>query len=33
MSLAFYMDEHIHSAITVGLRLRDVDVLTVCINY
>ncbi|NJK75460.1 MAG: DUF5615 family PIN-like protein [Oscillatoriales cyanobacterium RU_3_3] len=29
MSLAFYMDEHIHSAITVGLRLRDVDVLTV----
>lgn len=29
MSLAFYRDEHIHSAITVGLRLRDVDVLTV----
>jgi len=29
MSLALYMDEHIHSAITVGLRLRDVDVLTV----
>jgi Domain of unknown function (DUF5615) len=29
MSLPLYMDEHIHSAITVGLRLRDVDVLTV----
>nr|CAD5972088.1 hypothetical protein NO713_03891 [Planktothrix pseudagardhii] len=29
MSLAIYMDEHIHSAITVGLRLRDIDVLTV----
>ena len=29
MSLAFYMDEHIHRAITAGLRLRGVDVLTV----
>ncbi|NJL36258.1 MAG: DUF5615 family PIN-like protein [Leptolyngbyaceae cyanobacterium RM2_2_4] len=29
MTVAFYMDEHIHYAITVGLRLRDVDVLTV----
>ncbi|MBE9226875.1 DUF5615 family PIN-like protein [Phormidium sp. LEGE 05292] len=29
MSLALYMDEHIHSAITVGLRLRDIDVLTI----
>jgi len=29
MSIAFYMDEHVHSGITVGLRLRDVDVLTV----
>lgn len=29
MTLALYMDEHIHSAITIGLRLRDVDVLTV----
>lgn len=28
MTVALYMDEHIHSAITVGLRLRDVDVLT-----
>lgn len=29
MSIALYMDEHVHRAITVGLRLRDVDVLTV----
>jgi len=29
MTVAFYMDEHTHSSITVGLRLRDVDVLTV----
>ncbi len=29
MSIALYMDEHIHRAITVGLRLRGVDVLTV----
>ncbi len=29
MSLALYMDEHVHRAITSGLRLRDVDVLTV----
>lgn len=28
MSIALYMDEHIHRAITVGLRLRGVDVLT-----
>lgn len=29
MSVTFYMDEHVHRAITVGLRLRGVDVLTV----
>ena len=29
MTVALYMDEHIHSSITVGLRFRDVDVLTV----
>ncbi len=29
MSVAFYMDEHIHRAITSGLRLRGIDVLTV----
>ena len=29
MSVAFYMDEHIHGAITAGLRSRGVDVLTV----
>ena len=29
MSLSLYMDEHVHRAISVGLRLRDVDVLTV----
>jgi hypothetical protein len=28
MTIALYMDEHVHRAITVGLRLRDVDVLT-----
>lgn len=28
MPLAFYMDEHIPKAITLGLRLRGVDVLT-----
>ena len=29
MSLALYMDEHIHRAVTAGLRLRGIDVLTV----
>lgn len=29
MSLAFYMDEHVPKPITVGLRIRSVDVLTV----
>lgn len=29
MTIALYMDEHIPRAITVGLRLRGVDVLTV----
>ena len=29
MSVAFYMDEHVHSQITVALRLQSVDVLTV----
>ncbi len=29
MSVSFYMDEHIHRAITLGLRLRGIDVLTV----
>ena len=28
MSVAFYMDEHVPRAISVGLRLRGVDVLT-----
>ncbi len=28
MPLAFYMDEHVPSPITVGLRIRAVDVLT-----
>lgn len=28
MSVALYMDEHVHRAITAGLRLRGVDVLT-----
>ena len=29
MSIALYMDEHIHQGITDGLRQRGVDVLTV----
>lgn len=29
MTLAFYMDENVPRPITIGLRLRDVDVLTV----
>ncbi len=29
MTLAFYMDEHVHRAITNALKLRTVDVLTV----
>lgn len=29
MAIALYMDEHVHRAITVGLRLRGIDVLTV----
>lgn len=29
MSVGLYMDEHVHRAITVGLRLCQVDVLTV----
>lgn len=29
MTIALYMDEHIRRAITAGLRLRGVDVLTV----
>ncbi len=29
MSLAFYMDEHVPRSITAGLRLRNVNVLTV----
>ena len=28
MALAFYMDQHVPRAITVGLRLRGVDVIT-----
>ena len=28
MSLALYMDVHVHRAITTGLRLRSVDVIT-----
>jgi hypothetical protein len=28
MSVALYMDHHVPRAITLGLRLRDVDVLT-----
>lgn len=28
MGVALYMDEHVHRAITTGLRLRGVDVLT-----
>jgi hypothetical protein len=29
MTLGLYMDENVHGAITIGLRLREVDVLTV----
>jgi Domain of unknown function (DUF5615) len=29
VAIALYMDEHVHRAITIGLRLRGVDVLTV----
>jgi len=29
MSLSFYMDENVHGAITTGLRLRGVDIITV----
>jgi Domain of unknown function (DUF5615) len=29
MSLAFYMDEHVPRSITAGLRLRNIDILTV----
>lgn len=29
MSLALYMDEHVHLAITIGLRFRGIDVITV----
>ena len=28
MTIALYMDEHVHRAITIGLRLRGIDVLT-----
>ena len=28
MTVALYMDEHVHRAITIGLRLRGIDVLT-----
>ncbi len=28
MTVAVYMDEHVHRAITTGVRLRGVDVLT-----
>ena len=28
MTVLLYMDEHVHRAITTGLRLRGVDVLT-----
>lgn len=28
MTIAFYMDEHVSRAITIGLRIRGVDVLT-----
>jgi predicted nuclease of predicted toxin-antitoxin system len=28
MSIAFYMDHHVPRAITIGLRLREVEVLT-----
>lgn len=33
MSVALYMDEHVHRAITVGLRLRGADVLTARLNW
>ncbi len=29
MTLALYMDEHVHRSITIGLRLRQIDVMTV----
>jgi hypothetical protein len=29
MSVSLYMDEHVHSQITVALRLRGVDVLEI----
>jgi hypothetical protein len=29
MSIALYMDENVHRAITSGLRVREIDVLTV----
>ena len=29
LSVAFYIDEHVNRAITTGLRLRGIDVLTV----
>ena len=29
MTLPLYMDENVHGAITIGLRLREIDVLTV----
>jgi Domain of unknown function (DUF5615) len=29
MTLALYMDEHVHRSITIGLRLRQIDVITV----
>ena len=29
MSLAFYMDEHVPRSIATGLRLRNIDILTV----
>ncbi len=29
MSIALYMDENVHRGITDGLRIRNVDVLTV----
>jgi hypothetical protein len=29
VAISLYLDEHVHRAITIGLRLRGVDVLTV----
>jgi Domain of unknown function (DUF5615) len=29
MTTALYMDEHVHRSITIGLRLRHIDVMTV----